>query len=91
MPDYNASEPSSPSLLDSQFREAVTGPDRPTKIVISSALDEDVLAFMRSDGEPANWQQVANDVLRQYMDNCLQAHADIDRYLATVPAEGARP
>ncbi len=86
MPDYNASE-----SLPSEFR-AVAAPmsaDRaPSQIPVTVALDEDVLAWLRSDTQPSNWQKVINDQMRFLMETEIQRDADFDAAMAAMPPEG---
>jgi uncharacterized protein (DUF4415 family) len=37
----------------------------PPKILVTIALDQDVLEFLRRDSEPSNSNQVVNDTLRR--------------------------
>jgi hypothetical protein len=60
----------------------------PPKILVTVALDEDVLAFLRRDSEPSNFNQVVNHTLHLYMDTSLKSDADFDRYMASLPSEG---
>lgn len=88
-PAYNASE-----SLPANFRDAAapqSAPLPPPKNLVTVALDEDVLAFLRRDSEPANFNQVVNDTLRLYMDTSLRSDADFDRYMASLPPGGPTP
>jgi uncharacterized protein (DUF4415 family) len=86
MPDYDASE-----TCSSDFRAAATpaSADRPPpKILVTIALDEDVLTWLRSDTQPSNWQKIINDQMRFLMETEIQRDADFDAAMAAIPPEG---